>query len=138
LTAYLLNWDKYEQEKPWTFSGMYFFHCRKIDKSRLRQLYEKHSKQAEDARPIDPTRGVATDENDDIDMAAIDNDENEEMDNEVDEPDDTADHAVHNPHTNGYPNGAEYRGQTKQFEAVEVDYEDVQRKDMNLKPNIKT
>jgi len=26
----LLNWDAYEQEKPWTFSGMYLFHCRKI------------------------------------------------------------------------------------------------------------
>jgi len=81
--AYLLNWDKYEQEKPWTFSGMYFFHCRKIDKSQ--QIEANGQTQPIEDLMDEKNEDNSTAFNEDLDSAEDEYDDNEYDDNDVDD-----------------------------------------------------
>eukprot|EP00026_Physarum_polycephalum_P002220 Phypoly_transcript_02225.p1 GENE.Phypoly_transcript_02225~~Phypoly_transcript_02225.p1 ORF type:complete len:946 (+),score=164.15 Phypoly_transcript_02225:71-2908(+) len=149
----LLNWDKYEQEKPWTFSGMYFFHCRKIDKNRQQQLYEKYNKQERPEREQRTTSpsNYQDDQGDDAlheDGLIQDDDERfndaqgDEMDDEV--KDDTnneipeGDVSHENERGDVFPQRAGYSNPANQHhDVVEADYEEVSGNGANFKANTK-
>ena len=129
-TAYLLNWDKYEQEKPWTFSGMYFFHCRKVDKNAQQKQYEKHSKQlVEDKEQLSAKESSGNTGVDFVDDGDVTEDE---LGEDIAEDDDF-DEGEHKQdvHSSGFA------GQAKEYDSVEADYEEVQEKDTNFKTNTK-
>jgi len=105
----LLNWDAYEQEKPWTFSGMYLFHCRKIDKTKPKDTHHQSTS---------PTTGA---DNDEEYGEEEDDENNKDGDDEFDDEDDSED-------------GERNYDENEKDQEIEADYKEVER-DRKNNPN---
>jgi hypothetical protein len=132
---------------------MYFFHCRKIDKNRQRQLYEKYNKQQHAERSHKTTSTSPNhqfehddDTNEDDDHDVVDDadgddvaeEDGDEMDSDVaTEVDQVHEGDVSHRNERDRTQRTGYARQTDQLDVVEADYEEVQGKDANFKTNTK-